>query len=150
MTRKLVLDSGPLSLLSAPRKKAATVECWNWLETHIAAGAEIFVPEIADYEVRRELLRAGKSKSISTLDEMMNAAEYIPITTTAMRLAADFWARIRRIGLPTAGDRSIDADCILAAQVAAMSDFVVATTNVRHIARLVPAATWDSIFPDGI
>ena len=145
MTRILVLDAGPLSLLSAPRKKSTTEKCWNWLESHIAAGVEIVVPEIADHEVRRELIRAGKSKSIRALDEFSGIAEYIPITTTAMRLAADFWAQIRRLGLPTA-DRSIDADCIRA-QVAAMSDFVVATTNVRHIARLVPAATWDAIKP---
>jgi predicted nucleic acid-binding protein len=147
VTRNIVLDAGPLSLLASPRKKAASVECWDWLEGHIAAGASIFVPEIADCEVRRELIRAEKTKSIRALDEMTNVATFVPISTTSMRLAADFWARLRRAGLPTAGDNSIDADCILAAQVAALPDFIVATTNVRHIVRLVPAAEWESILP---
>src|ERR1700761_7720678 len=111
MTRNIVLDSGPLSLLSSPKKKAETIQCWAWFESHVAGGANFFVPEIADYEVRRELIRAGKTKSVRVLDEMTVVAEYIPITTIAIRLAADFWARLRRSGLPTAGADSIDADC---------------------------------------
>jgi predicted nucleic acid-binding protein len=105
------------------------------------------LPEIADYEVRRELLRARQVGSVRRLDALAGRIEYLPITTTAMRMAADFWSAMRQAGLPTAGERAIDADCILAGHAASLglSDIIVATTNVRHIARFVPAATWESI-----
>ncbi|MEX2261699.1 MAG: hypothetical protein WD696_07095 [Bryobacteraceae bacterium] len=45
------------------------------------------IPEIADYEVRRELLRAGKEKGLGRLDAL-------PITTPVMLKAAEFWATL--------------------------------------------------------
>lgn len=76
---------------------------------------------------------------------------YIPITTKEMRLAAHFWARLRRTGKPTAPNDALDGDVILAAQAAALlalgEDVIVATTNPHHLARLVPAAQWDTIAP---
>jgi hypothetical protein len=51
----------------------------------VAGGARVVVPEIADYEVRRELLRAGKSKGVAQLDALSQLLEYLPITTAAMR-----------------------------------------------------------------
>ena len=66
-----------------------------------------------------------------------------------MRQAALFWAQMRQMGLPTATDDALDGDVILAAQAAIVrglgEDVVVATTNVRHLARLVPAEQWDQI-----
>lgn len=58
-----------------------------------------------------------------------------------MRKAAVFWAQMRQAGSPTADNKTIDADAILAAQFATMSvaDFIVATTNVAHLSRFVPA-----------
>jgi hypothetical protein len=38
----------------------------------VVRGFEVRVPEIADYEVRRELLRANKSKGIARLDLLKN------------------------------------------------------------------------------
>jgi predicted nucleic acid-binding protein len=76
---------------------------------------------------------------------------YLPLTTTAMRLAAELWARARNAGVPTADARSLDADVILAAQVLATgiapSDVVVASVNVRHIARFVASDVWSRILP---
>ena len=44
------------------------------------------------YEVRRELLRANKTKGMARLDELDKLIEYFPITTAAMRQAAKLWA----------------------------------------------------------
>jgi len=64
-----------------------------------------------------------------------------------MRHAALFWAHARRRGQPTASERSIDADAIVAGQAMSLgvSDFVVATTNVGHLSRFVPAELWQNI-----
>jgi predicted nucleic acid-binding protein len=105
------------------------------------------VPEIADYELRRELLRANKLRGLTNLENFIVQTKYLPITTAAMRQAAQFWAQSRQQGRPTAGDRNIDADAILAAQalIFGVSDFIIATTNVKHLTRFVPADLWQNI-----
>lgn len=105
------------------------------------------MPEIADYEVRRELLRTGKIRGLARLDELVQSMEYLPITTAAMRQAALFWAQARQQGQPTAGDKTIDADMILVAQAITLgvSDVVIATTNVGHLSRFVQADLWRNI-----
>jgi predicted nucleic acid-binding protein len=107
------------------------------------------VPEITDYEVRRELIRAGKRGSIRRLDALAQATEYQPITTAVMRLAAELWAQARQQGRPTAGDNTIDADMILAAQALTLGvpNVIVATTNVGHLTHFVPAELWQNIMP---
>jgi hypothetical protein len=55
----------------------------------------VIVPEIADYEVRRELLRAKKERGLARLDALASRLKYLPITTAAMRQAAVFWAEAR-------------------------------------------------------
>src|SRR6266849_6101063 len=117
MTPAVLLDSAPLGLLTAPPRRADAQACSRWLAGLIAAGVRIIVPEIADYELRRELLRARKMASVRRLDALAQATEYLPITTAAMRRAAELWAQARQQGQPTAGDNTIntiDADMILA------------------------------------
>jgi hypothetical protein len=88
MTRTVLLDCGPLGLLtSPPGKKGEAAACARWLAALLAAGARIIVPEIADYELRRELLRAGKAKSVARLDALAAATEYLPLTTVSVRRA---------------------------------------------------------------
>lgn len=107
------------------------------------------MPEIADYEVRRELLRARKSKGIARLEMLKQAVDYIPLTTTAMLKAAEFWAVARNQGKPTADDKALDGDVILAAQAAILAEsgeeVVIATTNVKHLAMFVKAQLWREI-----
>jgi hypothetical protein len=111
------------------------------------------VPEVADYEVRRELIRAGKSAGIARLDifNTARADRYLPLTTPAMRLAASLWAQARTMGVPTADARALDADVVLAAQALSAGflsgEFMIASTNVRHIARFVPTDVWRNITP---
>lgn len=145
----VVLDSGPLGLVSNPAATGEPAAARLWLRSLMGAGAHVVIPEIADYEVRRELIRAGKARGLARLDSLGELLDYLGLTTRAMRRAADFWAEARRGGRPTASPESLDADVILAAQVmdvAAPGDsIVVATVNVGHIARYVAAKPWREI-----
>ena len=86
MTDAIILDAAPLSLLRHPNKQRAVVQEVNsWLDERMSAGSIVYLPEIADYEVRRELIRAGKRKSIRKLDGLQRRLVYLPIDTAAMR-----------------------------------------------------------------
>jgi predicted nucleic acid-binding protein len=104
------------------------------------------LPEIADYEVRRELLRAGKVAGIRRLDQLKATIAYRPITTEVMLKAAEFWAEARRRGRPTADPKALDGDVILAAQATLVADegneVIIATTNVGHLSQFVDAREW--------
>jgi len=145
----VLLDSGPLGALAHPRALPLPTACRQWLASLVAVNRRIIVPEITDYEVRRELLRLGRMTAISELDMLAQQLEYLPLTTAAMRRAAELWAQARQQGQPTAGDNTIDADMILAAQALTLGDpdVIIATTNVGHLARFVPADLWQNIAP---
>lgn len=64
MTRTVLLDAGPLGLLTAPPRRQDARACCQWLAGLIGGKVRILVPEITDYELRRELLRAGKARSV--------------------------------------------------------------------------------------
>lgn len=143
-----MLDEGPLSLVTHPRGGDDAEAAKEWLKGLREAGVGVKVPEIADYELRRELLRAGKTESIERIDLFIEAADFVPITTEAMRLAAELWAEARNQGQPTAPDPALDGDVILAAQTKLAGEgAVVATTNPDHLSRFVAAAHWSEIVP---
>ncbi|MFO1433934.1 MAG: nuclease [Candidatus Competibacteraceae bacterium] len=147
MSQVVLLDAGPLGLVTNPRRSPPSVACAHWLQGLAARGSRIIVPEIADYEVRRELLRANKREGLARLDALVGLLEYLPLTTAAMRQAAMFWAQARQQGQPTADDKTLDGDVILAAQAITLGvvDIVIATTNVGHLSRFAPAALWPDI-----
>ena len=140
----VLLDAGPLGMISNPKATAVNRECYEWVESLVVNGAQVFVPEIADYEVRRELLRAGKTHGLARLDLIKNTIGYLPITTSAMLKAAELWAKARRTGLPTADPKALDCDVILAAQALEVNG-VVATENIGHLTRFVTAKHWGEI-----
>jgi predicted nucleic acid-binding protein len=149
--RLVFLDSGPLGKVSNPSGKPEALRCQRWAINLLAAGSRVFVPEIADYEVRRELLRVGATTGITRLDQVKATLEYASITTDVMLRAAELWADARRAGRPTAAPDALDGNCILAALAllaAGPGDVVtVATDNVGHLARFVDARPWDQIVP---
>ena len=147
MSRVVLLDSGPLGLLSDPKPSPRVLACGQWSRALLAAGSRLLIPEIVDYEVRRELLRAKKMKGLAALDALAMRLGYLRIETPIMQLAASLWAQARQRGRPTAGNASLDCDVILAAQALSLGDpnVIVATTNVAHISRYVPADLWENI-----
>jgi predicted nucleic acid-binding protein len=151
MARLVFLDSGPLGMISHPRGGPDHARCRQWVWDLQAARVRVFVPEIVDYEVRRELIRAHKPAGLRRLDQVKGALEYAPITTAAMLRAAELWAQARRAGRQAASDEALDADCILAAQAlqaAGLADVVtVATENVAHLGQFVDARPWDQVTP---
>jgi predicted nucleic acid-binding protein len=154
MSTIVLLDAGPLGLVTNPRATPENLECNKWLEALLLNGFQVYVPEIADYEVRRELLRANKLQGVRRLDELKNAIGYIPLNTEMMLKAAEFWAQVRQQGQPTADDKALDGDVILAAQADILGNdgvvsVIIATTNVGHLSRLVPASTWRDIRVSG-
>lgn len=152
MTLIVFLDASPAGLVTNPRESSETREAVLWLRTLTARRTRVILPEIADYEVRRELIRANKSAGLRRLDSLKATAEYLPIVTDAMLLAAEFWATARKRGRPSAPDDRLDADVILAAQAATFAadsgdQAIVATTNVRHLSLFVDARHWRDIKP---
>jgi predicted nucleic acid-binding protein len=147
----LVLDSGVLGQLCHPHnvRNRPVVEWLVRLLRHGDTPIQVFIPEIADYELRRKLLhlvRKGQAsvRSIERLDDLERLLDYLPLDTEVMHQAAALWAEARRLGSPTAGENALDGDVILAAQAMAV-DGVVVTTNRKHLSRFVPTKEWSDI-----
>ena len=79
MKRSIFLDSGVIGLITNPNLSEEGISCAKWLLSHINKGNQIIIPEIVDYGVRRELLRANKVKGLARLDELIDSLEYLPI-----------------------------------------------------------------------
>ena len=148
----VILDSGPVGWITNPHMSGEAEACRERLRLLTAAHHIPVLPEIADYEVRRELIRAGKRTGLQRLDQLKTTIDYLPLLTDAMLKAAEFWAQARNQGMPTADDKALDADVILAAQAWMLRgsgfEVVVATTNPAHLSRFVPARHWKDIAPD--
>jgi len=141
MNKPILLDAGPLGRIAHPRPNK---EILVWLQGIFSAGIEVIIPEIVDYEVRRNLLLADLKKSVERLDQLKESLIYVPISTSIMLKAAELWAESRKAGQPTADPKELDGDVILAAQALAING-MIATENVGHLSRFVEAKHWKSI-----
>ena len=112
------------------------------------------VPEIIDYEMRRKLLHVGRHrhhgrkwalKALTNLDKWA-ALGYLPLTTSALKLAAEIWAQTRADGQSRASEESLDVDVILAAQARQAGGCVV-TMNERHFQKIADIFDWRSYLP---
>jgi predicted nucleic acid-binding protein len=151
MSRFVFLDSGPLGLLTNPRPSQAVIDCLQWLQDLLTVGVNVVIPEIVDYELRRELLLGNKQRGLRRLQSLHDTLNYMPLDTLVMRRAAELWAATRKRGLVLADPKAIDVDVILAAQALGVAEaghnVTVATTNVKHLSLLVQAEEWDKIVP---
>jgi predicted nucleic acid-binding protein len=115
----------------------------------VKARVVVCLPEIVDYEIRRELKRAKKSDGLSRLDQLKTVVEYLPLSTEVMNTAAELWAYARNEGIPTAHDAALDIDMILIAQCRVRTKFeddpVIATVDLGDIPRFIQAKKWQDI-----
>jgi predicted nucleic acid-binding protein len=151
VARLIMLDAGPLGLATRNPGIPQTRQCLAWLRALEVSGAVFAIPEIADYEVRRELIRTGAMAALRRRDALKATLDYRPITTSAMLPAADLWANVRKQGIPTAAPDALDADCILAGQALIAGQpgdtVTVATNNIKHLGRFpgIDAREWLTI-----
>ena len=154
MASLILLDSGPLGLIVRAPSKPQVFRCLTWLNTISANGATVVIPEIAHYEVRRELFRIRAIGSLRRLEYYLDPSGglmHLTLSTDAMIKAAEFWALLRQSGVPTSSPEALDGDAILAGQAALAGQpgdtVTIATTNLAHLNRFpgVEAGTWDQI-----
>jgi toxin FitB len=135
MSEVILLDANPLSEVTHPKIKPKVI---IWMQSLRVNGIALKAPEISVYEVRRELIRLNKVKSIERLNEFIRYS-LIPINSETFIQAAVFWAEVRNQGKPTADNKSLDGDAILAAQALQQFEYYdqvsIITTNVKHIER---------------
>jgi predicted nucleic acid-binding protein len=137
---RLLLDTAVLGEVCHPRKYA---DVRAWLGRAVVHH-DILISEVADYELRRELLRICSHRSLDRLDELTRELTYVPMATSTWRAAAKLWATLRRTGTVTAAPNALDGDVLIAAQALAEGASVV-TPNVRHFEAIVPAFAWRDV-----
>jgi predicted nucleic acid-binding protein len=140
-----LLDSGPLGLLAHDRP-AHRIPIQDWLTQEMARSGTVYISEVADYEVRRELVRLIKSgplppSHLDRLDQLPSVYDYLPVSTEMWKRAAELWAEARQLGMPSASHLALDADVLIAAQALEVGGTVV-TNNVAHIGRWVDVQPW--------
>jgi hypothetical protein len=64
LTKVVLLDTGTLGLVSHSKAVDKNKQSAQWLRGLLVADVAVLVPEVADYELRRELLRADKARSV--------------------------------------------------------------------------------------
>jgi predicted nucleic acid-binding protein len=152
MSSIVLLDTGPLGMVTHPNGSDTTRAAATWLRDLVKAGIDVRIPEIADYELRRELIRAKKLRSIKRLDELEAGLIFQALSTSVMRRAAQIWADARNQGQPTASEEALDGDVILAAQAKLLEEtglrVTIATTNIGHLSRFANALPWAQCLPD--
>ena len=136
----LLLDTGVVGQICHPRKYQ---DVRRWFAAAVSQH-DFLISEVADYELRRELIRIRATRSLARLDELSRELRYVPVTTATWRSAANLWAWLRRTGKATASEHGLDGDVLIAAQAIAEGAAVV-TTNLRHFEPLVRAVQWDEL-----
>ncbi len=124
MSLIVLLDAGPLGMITNPKSSPENEACKNWLASLAYNGVELIIPEIADYEVRRELLRAGKDRGLGRVEGH---------------------ARRAAVGLRRLIGRRYDPGPAGRALVRDGDETAIATTNVSHLALFASARIWREI-----
>lgn len=155
MTWVVFLDTGVLGLVTHPKGSADATRCTTWLKDLLSHGHQVCIPEVCDYELRRDYVRraphdGAAQKALVKLDALKEVIDYIPIRTDMMVHAAALWAQAKNRGKTTAHPEQLDVDVILAAQaliIAAENKLTIATTNVGHLSQFADSRTYRDIPP---
>lgn len=145
MNKTIVLDTGPAGKIAHPRIDPQLAE---WLKDALRNGITVVLPEIVDYELRRNFLleisrgKTSFNKSLRRLDELRETLRFVPLNSHIMLKAAELWAKSRRLGKPAADPKALDGDAILAAQALYVGGIVI-TENVGHLELFVDTKLWE-------
>jgi predicted nucleic acid-binding protein len=107
--RKLLLDTGVLSEI-CHGKVVRPVR--GWFE-RISQRHDVLLSVVADYEVRRELVRSKAARGLTLLDGIPVRAQRLPMTDATWLRAAALWAQLVSTGRTPA--KGIAGDVLLAA-----------------------------------
>jgi hypothetical protein len=66
MSQIVLLDAGPLGMVTNPKSSPENEACKNWLASLVYNRVQVVIPEIAE-RIGRELLRAGKDRGLGRL-----------------------------------------------------------------------------------
>lgn len=149
MPYAVLLDSAPLGLLVHGRSDEGH-QARQWIYHLLDKGHQLYIPEIVDYELRRELVRI-QSPSLAYLNALpqIPGFTYLSVTKRVFHRAAQLWANSRNQGHVTADKHALDIDVLLAATALLLPargyEKVIATTNVKHLHALAPALHWEVI-----
>jgi predicted nucleic acid-binding protein len=140
-----LLDAGPLGLLAHDRP-VHRLPIQKWVLQTLSVGTDVMISEVADYEVRRELVRLVKrgqlpASRLDRLDDLAFTCTFLHVSSPMWLRAAEFWADARLQGRSTAASGALDSDVLIAAQ-AAETNATVVTSNPGHIGRWVPVLAW--------
>jgi predicted nucleic acid-binding protein len=151
----VLLDSGVLGKICNPNPSDEVNAVKEWMYSLLAKGVVIVSNQICDYEIRRSLLlnsmRGLSSEGINNLDRLSKIIDFLPVSQTILKTASQIWAEARNQGIPTADEKSLDADVIICAQWQLLTEeypgryIVIATTNVKHLGRFTQAKKWQDI-----
>ena len=148
----IFLDTFLVSSVSKRASVPSTIsdQCQEWILACEESAHRILIPGICYYEALRELeLRQAANQIKRLKDFCLQASRFIPITREHLDAAAVLWGQARRSGKTTADPKALDGDVILCAQVLSLnlaaSDYVVATTNRKHLSLFVTCDDWNNI-----
>src|SRR5271157_1790004 len=139
MARLILLDSGPLGMIVRAPSKPQVVRCITWLKTISATGATVVIPEIADYEVRRELLRIRAVGSLRRLERYLDPSSglgHLTLSPDAMIKAA--WRR------PGSNRQPPGCKAVALRRLGTTHLISVQVVRSRHVGDGVFRISWDS------
>jgi predicted nucleic acid-binding protein len=148
----IFLDTFLVSSLSKKESTLPTLSdtCHQWILECESKGHTVIIPGMCYYECLRELEMRQATHQIERLtNHCVRSFRFIPITQAHLDAAAILWGQTRRSGKALADPKALDGDVILCAQVLSFnlpaSDYVVATTNRKHLSVFVTRDDWQNI-----
>jgi predicted nucleic acid-binding protein len=140
----VMLDASAVGVACHPRPSKNFL---NWYRQLAAVNIKVIIPEIADFEVRRELIRTKRTNSLFRLNRLKETLVFAPLNSQIMLRAAELWADARNRGRPTAGPERLDCDVILAAQALERGATII-SENINHLTQFTSVVRWqDMTFP---
>ncbi|MGL5132214.1 MAG: hypothetical protein ACRC78_06775, partial [Planktothrix sp.] len=98
MSQVILLDSAPVGLITNPKAMPLAVQCQQWFLSFSQRGYQVILPEIIDYEIRRELLKANKLSGIRKLEELKSEIIYwlnsMNFYTVILKKSTDYWVSL--------------------------------------------------------